>query len=110
MPDIKTVTLIDALRTSFATHGFHYTIVSDNGPSFTNKEFQNFIHKNRIKHVTTTPYHPSSNGTAERAVQNFKSAMRKIVAESSNVPIKTLISRFSFSYCNTPHTQTGKAP
>ena len=36
--------------------------------------------------------------------------MRKIVAESSNVPIKTLISRFLFCYRNTAHTQTGKAP
>ena len=35
--------------------------------------------------------------------------MRKTAAESSNVPIKTLDSRFLFSYCNTPHTQTGKA-
>ena len=35
--------------------------------------------------------------------------MRKTVAESSNVPIKTLNSRFLFSYRNTPHTQTGKA-
>ena len=36
--------------------------------------------------------------------------MRKIVAESSNVPIKMLISRFLFSYRNTIHTQTVKAP
>ena len=36
--------------------------------------------------------------------------MRKVVVESSNVPIKTLISRFLFSYCNTPHTQTERAP
>ena len=36
--------------------------------------------------------------------------MRKIVVESSNAIIKTLISRFLFSYCNTPYTQTGKAP
>ena len=37
--------------------------------------------------------------------------MRKIVIERSNVPIKTLISRFLYSYRNTPpHTQTGKAP
>ena len=35
--------------------------------------------------------------------------MLKIVAESSNVPIKMLISRFLFSYRNIPHTQTGKA-
>ena len=72
MSDIKAVTLIDALRTSFAAHGLPYTIVRDNGPSFTSKEFKNFIHKNGIKYVTTAPYHPSSNGTAERAVQTFK--------------------------------------
>ena len=100
MSDIKTVTLIDVLRVSFATHGLPYIIVSDNGPWFTSKEFKSFIHKNGIKHITTAPYHPSSNGTAERAVQTFKSAMYKIVAESSNVPIKVLISRFLKSYCN----------
>ena len=94
--DIKTVTLIDNLHISFATHGLRYVIVSDNGPLFTSKDFKTFIHKNGIKHTTTAPYHPSSNGAAERAVQTFKSAMRKIVAENSNVPIKTLISRFLF--------------
>ena len=34
MPDIKTVNL-DALRTSFATQGLPYIIVSNNEPSFT---------------------------------------------------------------------------
>ena len=34
----------------------------------------------------------------------------KIVVESSNVPIETLISRFLFSYCNTSDTWTEKAP
>ena len=72
MSDIKAVTLIDALRISFANHGLPYVIVSDNGPSFTSKEFKNFIHKNGIKHITIVPCYPSSNGAAERAVQTFK--------------------------------------
>ena len=110
MSDIKTVTLIDTLRTSFATHGLPHIIVSDNRPSFTSKEFKNFIHKNGIKHITTTPYHSSSNGAAERAAQTFKSATCKIVVESSNVLMETLISRFLYSYCNTLHIQTGKTP
>ena len=110
MSNIKTVALIDNLHISFATYGLPYIIVSDNGPSFTSKEFKTFIHKNGIKHITTAHYHSSSNGAAERVVQTFQSAMRKIVAENSNVPIKMLISRFLFSYCNTPHTQTGKSP
>ena len=86
-----------------------YIIVSDNGSSFTSKEFENFIHKNGIKHITTAPYYPSLNGALKRAVQTFKSVMCKIVVESSNVPIKTIISRFLFYYRNTPDTQAGKA-
>ena len=76
MSEIKTVALIVAL--SLATHGLLYIIVNDNGPSFTRKEFKNFIYKNGIKHITTAPYHSSSNGTACRAVQTFKSAMHKM--------------------------------
>ena len=109
MSDIKAVTLIDALRISFATHGLPYIIVSDNGSSFTSKEFKTLFIKIE-QNITTALYHPSSNGAAKRAVQTFKSAMGKIAAESSNVSIKTLISRFLFSYRNTQHTQTGKVP
>ena len=68
------------------------------------------FHKNGIKDITATPYRPSSNGAVERAAQTLKSTMHKIVVESSNIPVITLISRFLFSYCNTPYTHTGRAP
>ena len=51
---------------------------------------------NGIENITTTPYQQSSNGAAEKAVQTFKPAMREIVVESGNAPIKTLISWFCF--------------
>ena len=40
------------------------------------KKFENLIHRNGIKHITNASYHPSLNGTAQRAVQTFKSAIR----------------------------------
>ena len=54
-------------------------IVSDNAANFTSDAWVRAVfEKNGVKHVRTPPYHPSSNGLAERAVQTFKEGMRKM--------------------------------
>ena len=63
---------ISALRTIFATFGLPEILVSDNGSVFTSEEFRVFIKRNGIRHLTSAPYHPATNGLAERAVQIFK--------------------------------------
>ena len=68
---------IAVLRQMFATHGLPQQLVSDNGPQFTSSEFSDFCAANGIKHIRTAPYHPASNGLAERFVQSFKVAMKK---------------------------------
>ena len=72
--------LVDAqskwLRNIFATHGFPEILASDNGlPSLTSKEFQTFAKMNGFRHMRSAPYHPSTNGQVERAVQTFKEAI-----------------------------------
>ena len=62
---------IDSLRSLFATHGLPELLVSDNGAVFTSNEFKNFVQQNGIRHSTCAPYHPATNGLAERAVQTF---------------------------------------
>ena len=81
-------------------------IVTDNGTAFTSNEFCKFMERNGIKHVTSAPYHPSTNGLAERAVQTFKRAIQRL----SDLPIQERLSKFFFSYRLTPHTTTGVAP
>ena len=54
------------------------TLVTDNRSSFGSEEFENFVKKNGIKHLTTALYHPSSNGLAERMVQTFKTTIKKL--------------------------------
>jgi transposase InsO family protein len=41
-------------------------IISDNGPQFIAKDFQQFIRLTGITHVRTSPYYPQSNGKLER--------------------------------------------
>ena len=44
-------------------------LISDNGPQFTAIKFQQFLKGNEVKHIRCSPYHPSSNGLAERFVR-----------------------------------------
>ena len=76
-------------------------MVTDNGPCFTSSEFEQFLLKNGIAHKTSPPYHPASNGLAERAVQTFKKAMLKM---SESLQIR--LSRFLFRYRITPQSTT----
>ena len=53
-------------------------LVTDNGPNLVSTEIEEFPRRNGIKHTMSAPYHPASNGLAERAVQTFKQGMRKM--------------------------------
>ena len=106
VPSATSENTIQKLRSIFATYGIPETLVSDNGSAFTSAEFQEFAKRNGIRHITASPYHPASNGLAERAVQTFKEAMKK----SSSGDIETRIARFLFRYRITPHSTTGVPP
>ena len=106
VPSTSTQHTIRHLRTIFATHGLPEMLVSDNATSFTSNEFQEFMERNGIRHITSAPYHPATNGLAERTVQTFKNAMKKAVPGD----IDTTLARFLFHYRTTPHTTTGVSP
>ena len=99
---------INALMSIFATHGLPERIVTDNGPQFSSREFREFLDINGIQHTQSAPYHPSTNGEAERFVQTFKKNMKCRQANSSN--ISSCISKFLLSYRTTAHAATGLSP
>ena len=72
-------TTTSALDDLFAMWGRPATIVSDNGPQFASSTFADWCNAHSIAHLTSAPFHPSSNGEAERLVGVFKQAMKRAV-------------------------------
>lgn len=94
----------DILEEVCANFGYPHTIVSDNATSFTSGEFKDWCAKRGIIHLTGAPYHPATNGAAERLVATFKQSMKK-----SKLPPKAALQEFLMHYRRTP-LATGFSP
>ena len=99
---------IKAMRRVFSRTGVPWVLVSDNGPQFISEEFKNFLKKNQIRHVLCPSYSPRSNGSCERFVQSFKSAMKKMYEKSKDLDLN--LANFLMAYRNTPHSVTKQPP
>lgn len=97
---------INCLRSSFCNHGIPEMIVSDNAQCFVSEHMKKFMAHNGVTHVTAAPYHPSSNGLAERAVQTF----RELLKRSKGDTLETRLNRALFNYRITPQSTTGLSP
>ncbi|GFU29188.1 uncharacterized protein K02A2.6 [Trichonephila clavipes] len=92
---------IECLRDSFARFGLPRVLVSDNGSQFTSYEFQRFMHKNGVRHKTSAPFKPSSNGQAERYVATLKQSLRAMHKYEGTIQQK--LSTFLMQYRKAPN-------
>lgn len=81
----RTASVIKALERQFCDFGVPQKIVSDNGPQYGSAEFQTFMQELHIKHVTSGPHYPESNGMAERTVKTAKASLKKMLAEGKSL-------------------------
>ena len=75
---LTTEVSITFLHELFARLGVVDCLVSDNGTQFTSSDFKEFCDTFQIKHITTPPYHPRSNGLTERFVDTLKRVLKKV--------------------------------
>ena len=108
MPSTTASKTISILRELFARFRIPQQLVLDNGPQFISEEFKQFMSANGVKHIKSSPYHPASNGAAERMVQTLKLALK--ADHKKGVPLDKALANFLLQYRITPHTTTGVSP
>lgn len=100
MKSVTASATIAKLREVFARFGSPELLVTDNGTQFTSHQFKQFCELNGCEHMTTAPYHPQSNGQAERFVDTFKTALKKLKEEEK---IADIVQDFLYAYRSTPN-------
>ena len=110
-PCIRAVTSLsskattDVLEQEFSHFGYPHTLVTDNASAFLSNEFQAWCQERGITHLSGAPYHPATNGAAERLVQTFKKSLIK-----SALPPKAALLEFLIQYRRTPLEGSGLSP
>ncbi|KAM3851161.1 uncharacterized protein M6D78_000333 [Vipera latastei] len=67
---------------------------------------KDFLRANSIKHKTSAPFHPSTNGLAERNVRTTQDALKRIIRGDWH----QRLAEFLLTQHTTPCTATGKSP
>ena len=84
-------------------------IISDNGPEFKAKMFEQLLSKYNIKHYCTISYLPHTNGRVERLNRTLQLLLGTACAESRNSWIKELPHVLTM-YNHSKHSQTERTP
>ena len=63
-----------------------------------------------IKHILTPPYHPASNGLAEKAVGIIKDRLKKMASPATPLELFVDLQAVLLRYRAMPHTSTGHTP
>lgn len=108
VPNITTTATILKCKQIFSTFGLPNILDSDHGSQFNSSEFKCFLKENGIVHKQGAPYHPATNGQAERFIQTFKNKMKSMRTQASTIENDLAI--FLLAYRRSIHPSTGKSP
>jgi Integrase core domain. len=98
--------LVEKIITIF---GIPNMIVTDQGSNFMSDVFKRIFKLFKIFKISTTAYHPESNGALERSHKSLLNYIRSYINPKDN-NWDELIPYACFSYNTTPHTVTKLSP
>ena len=104
----KTETIKQILQVLFSRNGVPETLVSDNAPEFCDGGLCTWLRKIRCTSYKTPPYHPQSNGIAERMVRTVKMGLKAF--ELYRDTIETYLLKLLISYRSIPHAGKVQSP
>ncbi|CAK1580707.1 unnamed protein product [Parnassius mnemosyne] len=87
---INSRTIIHFMKEQFSRHGIPSELVTDNGPAYSSQEFKKFLRLWEVKHMTSSPHYPQSNGKSERTVQTIKNLLKKCIDSGDDFFISLL--------------------
>jgi hypothetical protein len=85
--------VITATKDILAEHGVPERIISDNGPHFSAEKYKQFTDSWSIKHITSSPHYPQSNGFIERQIQTTKMTLKKALDSKTDANMAMLCLR-----------------
>ena len=98
LKNISSKSIIKCLLHFFTAVGIPKVIQSDQGSNFTSNFFQQIVNELNITHLTSSAYHPQSQGCLERCHQIFKAMFKKFTLLFHLTPGNALSSKFCGPY------------
>eukprot|EP00253_Pinus_taeda_P031454 PITA_31454 len=93
----------------FYKSGYPRELVTDQGNHFTSNMIEELLSHHKIKHRTSTPYHPQDNGQVEVTNRALESILTKVVSNDRKDWAERLVEA-TWAYNTTWKTTTGFTP
>lgn len=108
--DSTAVSVVQALLKFSTHHGMPITVVSDNGPEFSNQLVTEFLKLHSIQHHKVAPHTPNENGIVERLHSTILEHLRILKIQHKNEPTINLMPYAILAYNNSIHSFTRCKP
>lgn len=109
IPNHESLTIAKSLTKIITYFGIPKTILTDQGADFMSQLIKDLTNLFKTKHVTSTPYHPQTNGSLERSHLTLKDYLKHYINNYQN-DWDEYIDFAMFSYNTSVHKSTSFTP